>query len=165
MAVKKTLFLLLLAACFLPWGVKASGLALSPARISIQASPNQQASAYFTVSNPDAQTQVFEIYPDDLANFIRISPQVFTLGPGGSKQVEVSIAAGLPPQTGRAAVKISVISHPLTGSNTQVATGAKLSLEIQTNSASSAPSGQKMLIGLIALGSLIAALAWQKLKK
>ncbi len=165
MAAKKPFLLLLLTACFLPLGVKASGLALSPARISVQVLPNQQASAYFTVSNPDAQTQVFEIYPDDLANFIRISPQVFTLGPGGSKQVEINIAAGLPQQTERPAVKISVISHPLTGNNTQVATGAKLTLEIQTSTTNSAPSSQKMLIGLIALSSLIAALAWQKLRK
>lgn len=155
----------LLLACLAPLSATAAGIALSPARLSVDLSFDQAGTTSFIASNPEAQTQVFEVYADDLSSFIRIAPQVFTLPPGGIKKVIVEVSPKTPNQTGRPPVSLSVISRPLNGNGLQVATGAKLLLEIRQTHPPTQIHTSRLLIGLIALGSLLAAAAWQKLKK
>ena len=155
----------LILACLVPLSATAAGLALSPARLSVDLTSGQANATSFTASNPEAQTQAFEVYADDLPSFIHITPQVFTLPPGGIKKVVVEVSAETPSQAGRPPVSLSVVSRPLGGSGLQVATGAKLLLEIRQTPAPTPLRGSRLLIGLVALGSLIAAAAWQNLKK
>lgn len=155
----------LVLACLIPLFAAAAGIALSPARLNVDVSSGQVGTASFTVSNPEAQTQAFEVYADDLSGFIRISPQVFTLPPGGIKKVVIEVSPSTPYQTGKPPISLSVVSRPLNGNGLQVATGAKLLLEIRQTFTPTQLRGSKLLIGLIALSSLLAAAAWQKLKK
>ena len=152
-------------AFFLPSHAGATGLAVSPSSLTIKTGPGGTNSADFTVSNPDNQIQVFEIYADDFQNLVRINPPVFTLSPGGIKKVSVEIAGQSPGRTGSRRTTISVVGHPLAGKGTQIAAGGKISLTITDASAGTKIPAQNLLVGLVALGSLIAAAAWQKLRK
>ncbi len=149
----------------LPSLASATGLAVSPSSLYIKTDSGGTGAAYFTVSNPDNQVQAFEIFADDFQNLIRISPPVFTLSPGGAKKVSVEMTAQNQRQTGNQRITISVVSHPLTEKGTQIAAGAKISLNIMDTDAKTKIPTENLAIGLVALGSLIAAAAWQKLRK
>jgi hypothetical protein len=159
-----TLFLLALGSTA-PLLCSASGIAVNPANLSINVSAQKSGETFFTVSNPDSDTQVFEIYSDELTGFLQITPQVFSLSPGSSKQISLKVSPEVLSKKNLAHTRISVIGHPLSESNLQVATGAKLNLNIVNTSAKNKPSDKNILIGLVALGSLLAAAAWQKLKQ
>lgn len=161
----RPLLVLVYFALSLPSLASATGLAVSPSSLYIKTGLGEARAAYFTVSNPDNQVQAFEIYADDFQNFIRINPPVFTLGPGGVKKVLVEITEQNQHQIGNQRTTISVVSHPLTEKGTQIATGAKIFLNITDADAKTKLPPQNLAIGLVALGSLIAAAAWQKLKK
>jgi len=158
------LFFLALAAAA-PLLCSASGIAVNPANLTINVSAQKSGEAFFTVSNPDSETQVFEIYSDELTGFLQITPQVFSLSPGSSKQISLKVSPEVLAKKNLARTRISVIGHPLSESNLQIATGAKINLEIVYTSPEKKLSEKNLLIGLVALGSLLAAAAWQKLKQ
>ncbi len=159
------LLLTALSVVFLvPTSAGATGIAVSPSKLVIQTGSEQASTAYFTVSNPNNQVQVFEIYVDNFQNLIRVDPPVFTLSPGGVKKVAIGVNPQSPGQ-GSQMTTISVLSYPLSGNGVQIAAGAKISLTITDTPAKTKIPRQNLLVGLVALGSLIAASAWQKLKK
>lgn len=143
----------------------ASGIAVNPANLTVKVSVQESGETFFTVSNPDSEIQVFEIYADELTGFLQITPQVFSLSPGSSKQISLKVSPEVLAKKNLANTRISVIGHPLSESNLQIATGAKINLEIVNTSSKNKLSDKNLLVGLVALGSLLAAAAWQKLKQ
>ena len=148
-----------------PFFSQASGIAVSTAKLKVNLSLNEPNQASFSVSNPDSETQVFEIYSDELENYIKIKPQIFSLSPGGIKQVTLEISPEISRQKNHGHSYVSVISHPLSDSNLQIASGVKIELIIADTTSIKLPSNKNLFVGLVALGSLLAAAVWQKIKK
>jgi len=132
--MKKIFNLSLLLLLVLPSAVSAVGVAVYPAEVSIEAAIGEQTTTRLKVSNPSSDVAVFEVYPDEFDQLIKISPSSFTLESSEERQVIITVT---PRESGRLHTAISVVGRPMASSAFQAGSGAKVPFTINSiNSAS-----------------------------
>lgn len=131
----KKIFILVLL--FAPSISSAAGIEVAPSKLELAAGANQPAVAQITVSNPTADVQIFEVYPDDFTDRIKITPASFTLEAGGRGEVIIEYSDGTQSQILNTA--ISVVAKPLAESRFQANTGVKIPLTITAAGISKPP--------------------------
>lgn len=142
-----------------PLLAQASGLLVSPEALSVNLK-EQSAETELVVSNPTANVQLFEVYPDAFEKNIKIYPASFTLESGERRTVKLTIAAF--PQNpwqgkGILSANISVVAKPLTAVQVQVGAGVKIPLTATFSSAK--PADNRSASALWGAALLIAAAA------
>ncbi|OGE81317.1 MAG: hypothetical protein A2826_02045 [Candidatus Doudnabacteria bacterium RIFCSPHIGHO2_01_FULL_43_23] len=120
--------LLLLIFLLIPLSAHAAGVEISPSRLHVAGQLGDEMSAEIVVSNPTADILLFDVYPDDFADSISVSPKSFTLESGERKKIQLQITAQ---NEGRLlTTNISVLAKPLAESRFSANTGIKIPLTI-----------------------------------
>ena len=124
--MKKLLFIITLL--LIPSTVVAAGLEVTPAKLELRASPKESATKSITISNPTADVLLFDVFPDDFADIISVSPKSFTLESGAKQTVKVLIA---PPRSNRIiTTNLSILAKPLSDSKFQTNAGVKIPISV-----------------------------------
>ncbi len=150
----------------LPLSANAAGIEVSPSKLDFTVS-GASASQNILVANPTADVQIYQVYPDDFAEFIKTNPASFTLESGARKTVEVTVSASSPdnklPEI--LATNLSVIGKPLADARFSVATGVKIPLTAKVSTAKQKPTGYKNILGFGALVIILLAGIYYSNKK
>ncbi|PIR97573.1 MAG: hypothetical protein COT91_00660 [Candidatus Doudnabacteria bacterium CG10_big_fil_rev_8_21_14_0_10_41_10] len=118
--MKKILLTILI---FFPLTAHVVGIQVSPSKIDLEGEVGKPSSAEITVSNPTADIQLFEVYPDDLENIFSVEPKSFTLEAGIKKTVKITATSQTP---GIMKTNLSIVGKPLADSRFNANTGVKL---------------------------------------
>ncbi|MCK5466711.1 hypothetical protein KAI56_04445 [Candidatus Parcubacteria bacterium] len=127
----KNFLILILIFILIPVLSQAAGIQVSPSKIDFVLRANESASKELIVANPTADVQIFEVYPDEFLEIIKVSPISFTLEAGGRKIVTVTAHFAMPennPQILK--TNLSVVGKPLIETRLQANTGVKIPLSI-----------------------------------
>lgn len=132
---------------FLPIISFAAGIQVSPASLNIIVSPKEETTQSFTVANPTADVQIFELDADDYPKYIQPIPKSFTLESGARKVISLKII-GLGPlekADQKLTTNLSIVSKPLSDTDLSIGAGVKLPLEI-TISKGGRNNGQMVIL-------------------
>lgn len=116
----------------LPSPAYAAGLSITPARLDFTVTNAKTVSQTLIVTNPTANVLVFEVYPDEFDNVIKVQPESFTLESGGRKEVLISVKTdrrALSENT-NLATTLSVTGTALAEGKVNVTAGAKIPVSI-----------------------------------
>jgi len=144
----------------LPFSAGAVGVAVRPAELEVQASVGKEALVRINVSNPSSDVAIFEVYPDEFEQLIKITPSSFTLESGSEQYVSVKIT---PATEGRMQTNLSVVGRPLSTGAFGAGSGVKLPLVVI---AKVAPAGLAAAVAVLGsspwLGvfSLVVLVGW-----
>ncbi len=122
--------ILILASVFLATNVNASALKITPSSVYIESTLSKTAQKVIIIENPASDVAIFEVYPDNFSDQIRVFPASFTLNPGEKMEVSVSVKSE---KEGIWATYISVVSRPLSEKGLKTKAGAKVPLEIRVS--------------------------------
>lgn len=149
-------FFIIAVLLFIPGVVWAAGIEVRPAKLNVEL--NASGGSYeFQVKNPSKQVQVFEVYADDFADIISITPQSFTLEAGGSRSVALAIT---PKGESRIMqTNLSMVANNLVGQNFQAQAGLKIPLVISFISAPQSTTDRQLIFLVYAgVSGLVAGL-------
>lgn len=131
-----------------PLSLIAAGIQVSPSKLQIQ----ETKSAQLVVANPTGNVLLFEIYPDEFKENIKINPESFTLEAGARKTITVE---NIKKTTGTLVTNISVVSRALADSELQANTGVKIPLIIEQGKSLKNPYEPFLVIASILLAGII----------
>lgn len=117
---------------------EAVGLSVSPPELKASGSFFKPASAKFTVKNSSDDVALFEVYPDDFENAIKISPESFILESGEKKEVEAKADFN---KLGKYRTDISVVAKPIADSSFKTAGGLKIPFSVEVSEENSSYLG------------------------
>lgn len=126
--MKKIFYILFFLFLLFPHSVIAAGVEASPSKLELRTS-GSNVKAELSVRNPSADVQLFEVYPDEFGEDIKILPESFVLEAGSSKAVAISYVA----KNGKEKIiktNISVVARPLSESRFQFNSGIKIPITI-----------------------------------
>lgn len=121
--MKKLFFAIIITGISLAGSTRAVGLSVAPSELAVKGSAGTPFSGRLTVTNTSSGVAVFEVYPDEMQSMITAAPASFVLESGGSKDVEVRMAAADP---GSYKTMISVTASPLSASGFRAGAGIKV---------------------------------------
>ncbi len=159
------IFYLLILFLFPSSAVQAAGLQLQPTSFDLEIR-DQAVQTKLVVSNPAKEIQLFEIYADDLVDFIDINPKTFTLESGMRKEILITIKPNK--EASITNTNLSITSRPFAIENFAINSAAKIPITIkQLDQKAKAQeilfSTNYVLIAII-LG-LVLYIAWFKYKQ
>ena len=103
----------------------AAGIQVSPEKLEFELAAGRAKTEEITVTNPTADVQLFEVYPDDYDRSIKANPASFTLEAGGRQKVSITVDP-FKLSGGVISTSLSVLGKPLAESRVQVNTGVKI---------------------------------------
>ncbi len=109
--------------------VQAIALKVQPAEIEVQASPGELSKQELQVTNPDSNIALFEVYPDNFSDIIKVSPESFILESGKSQKVSLEIKAK---ETGIFSTNISIVAKPMAGQKFKANSGVKIPIQVSS---------------------------------
>ena len=113
---------------------EAVSLSVSPKELKISANVYETATQKLKIKNPSGEVSIFEVYPDDLDEIVRVSPSSFILESEEEKEVTVQV---IPRKEGIFRTDISVVASPVASSSFNAGGGVKIPLEIRVGQKSS----------------------------
>lgn len=118
-----------------------AGLEVSPTKLDILVSKNGDSAAKLLVKNPNKGVEIYDVYVDEFADSIDISPTSFTLEAGEKKEILVSA----PPNNESRVLQtnISIVSRPLTDYKFKAQAGIKIPLTVRYDLGQRAPSATR----------------------
>ena len=119
--------ILLFILFFLPLGAQAIGVSVSPAKLEIIYPSNDKATLIITNISPEPI--LVTVFPDDLEEFIKISPAEFELMPEEKTPVNILLDFKQP-KSGLKKTDISIVSRALEKQSFNAASGIKIPLSI-----------------------------------
>ena len=117
----RNISIILLLGLFAVPSVFAIGVSANPPHLEL----NGELSAEITVANPSRDVAVFNVYPDEFKEIIKVSPASFVLEGGDEKRVKVTIS---PLERGKFETTLSIVSEPLLKSSFNASSGLKIPL-------------------------------------
>ncbi len=127
MRLKHKIILLFLG-LFLAATVDASALKVTPSSLDFDFAIGKTEEKIVTVENPSSNVALFEAYPDDFLDEIKVDPASFTLNPG--EKMVVSVLADFK-EEGVYVTALSVVSKPLSQREFSANAGVKIPMEIK----------------------------------
>ncbi|MCL5011006.1 MAG: hypothetical protein M1127_02240 [Patescibacteria group bacterium] len=127
--MKQRIFFILAiaAALLLPLATGAAGLKVWPSEIKMSGTNNSPLQTDLFVENPDNRPAFFEVYPDSLRNYLKISPNDFLLNPKENKKITVKANF---PRPGLFQTNISIVAKPAGNDLFKANSGVKIPTEI-----------------------------------
>ena len=109
---------------------QAVGVSVTPSKILLNAQVNQPIKTQISIKNPSGVVGIYDVYPDEYLDIIKITPSSFTLEAGEFKTVELAIK----PQTSEIfTTNISIVAQPLSPRDFQANSGLKVPLEVRVS--------------------------------
>lgn len=108
----------------------AIGVGANASFLNLELKVKQPQSVKISVFNISNEAGIFRVYPDELSDWIKISPNNFRLEAGESREVEISVFAK---KMGIRATNISVLSEPLGRQSFSVGSGIKIPLRLNVS--------------------------------
>ena len=106
---------------------------MTPSKLTLEGQTEEKLVSEIKVGNPTNDVQIYEIYPDDFANQIKINPASFVLEAKSNKTVAITFDSA---RSGTLATNISVLSKPLLDSRFSANTGVKIPITITISQSS-----------------------------
>ncbi|MBI2463196.1 MAG: hypothetical protein HYV65_03110 [Candidatus Spechtbacteria bacterium] len=161
--MKKLLIIILVSIPFAY--ASAGGITVSPSKLTFDIERGKIEKANIVVTNPTADVQVFEVYPDNFSDVISINPKSFTLEAGMNKSVQISVSQLLSRNTPQVmTTNLSVIARPLTEIQFQANTGVKIPITISVQELPRTGGVitlmEEIVIGIIIIIALISAMIY-----
>ena len=147
--------LLALSSLLFAFPAGAVGVAVNPAEVNMVAVVGEATTVRIKVTNPSSDVAVFEVYPDDFAAVIKVSPSSFTLESGAEKYVTIEVTI---PQSGQLSTVLSVVARPLASNAFQAGSGVKVPLSIIAKEGSTGLASALATVGTSPWGGLVAIL-------
>lgn len=88
---KKISFSIIFFIIAFPFTSQAIGIQVSPPKLEIRTTENSSKEVELAIANPTTDVLLFQTYPEDFSNFIKMNPSSFTLEAGGNKRVKVQV--------------------------------------------------------------------------
>jgi len=107
--------------------VLAIGVGARPSFLEFELKTGQLKTAEILVYNLSQEAGIFQVFPDELDDWLKITPDNFRLEAGENKKVEIKILAK---EGGRKATNLSVLATPLDRSSFSVGPGLKIPLKL-----------------------------------
>ena len=126
----KSAAIILVSLFLIAANAEAVGLSVSPPELKASGTFFSPAPAKFTVRNSSDEVAIFEVYPDDFEDSIKISPKSFILEAGGKREVEASADFK---KLGKYKTDISIVAKPVANSAFKAAGGLKIPLIVEIN--------------------------------
>ena len=125
----KILTILFFTFCFLfSFGqVLSIGLGANPSFLDLELKLGQSKEVKILVYNISKEAGIFKVFPDDLNDWIKITPDNFRLEAGENKEVRIEIIAK---ENGRKTTNLSASAIPLDRSSFSVNPGLKIPLRL-----------------------------------
>lgn len=127
LAITTTLFV---TALLLTPGAGAVGLEVAPPNLQAAISVGEDGNVSFSVKNPSGEVSIFRVYPDELEEAIKVTPESFVLESGESRNVDLKLSFA---QMGRFKTTISVVARSLSSEAFSAGSGLKIPLVIEVN--------------------------------
>lgn len=128
----KLLTTFFLALIWIPGLVKGSGIAVSPAKLELTVEAQTKFPEALAVTNPTADVLLFEVYPDEFNDLIKLDPATFIIEAGGKQYIAITFDPDQLPDRSSSLLttNISVVSKPLLDSRFQANTGVKIPITL-----------------------------------
>ena len=107
--------------------VLAIGIGAKPSFLDLELKVGQTREVKILVYNTSQEAGIFQIFPDELNEWIKIEPNNFRLEAGENKETEIIVSAK---EGGRRAINLSVLATPLDRRSFSVAPGLKIPLRL-----------------------------------
>lgn len=120
--------LIIVGSLLWPIITSGAGLEVSPTKLDILISKNGGNAAKLLVKNPNKDVEIYDVFVDQFADLIDISPTSFTLEAGEEKSILVSAHPGQESRILK--TNLSIVSRPLTDYKFKANTGIKIPLTI-----------------------------------
>ena len=159
------IFYLLILFLFPSSAVQAAGLQLQPTSFDLEIC-DQAVQTKLVVSNPAKEIQLFEIYADDLVDFIDINPKTFTLESGTRKEILITIKPSK--EASITNTNLSITSRPFAIENFAINSAAKIPISIKQLDQKSEAQKTSFPINYVLIAiilGLILYIAWLKYKQ
>lgn len=119
---------------------KAVGIGAVPAELHINTRVGKDARERIIVQNPSSAVSLFDVYPDEFTDVIRVIPSSFVLEGGKEREVTVRVS---PKKTGIIQTALSVVGKPLSENEFGASAGVKVPIVITSSKA--LPFGANLL--------------------
>jgi len=107
--------------------VRSIGLGANPSFLDLELKLGQSKEVKILVYNISKEAGIFKVFPDDLNDWIKITPDNFRLEAGENKEVRIEIIAK---ENGRKTTNLSASAIPLDKSSFSVNPGLKIPLRL-----------------------------------
>lgn len=128
--VKKILPILIIISFLATNSVQAVAVKVNPSEIKIEANAGVLTEKEIIIENPGENVALFEVYPDNFSDWIKVRPESFILESGKSQKVILEIKNK---EIGVFSTMISVVAKPLSEREFKANAGVKIPLEIRTS--------------------------------
>ncbi len=128
----KRILLILIVSLFAANFAWAAALKVRPASIKVEIPYGVLAKTELMIENPGNNVALFEVYPDNFSDWIRIKPESFTLEQGEKQRVILEIKNQ---EAGVFSTMISVVAKPLSSRKFQANSGIKIPLQVRISKA------------------------------
>ncbi|XOB41183.1 MAG: hypothetical protein ACKKMW_00320 [Candidatus Nealsonbacteria bacterium] len=125
----KILTILLFVFCFLFSfdSALAIGIGTKPSFLDLELEVGQPKKAKILIYNISQEAGIFQVFPDELNEWIKIEPSNFRLEAGENKEVKITFLAK---EEGRKAINLSVLAKPLDRQSFSVNPGVKVPVQL-----------------------------------
>ena len=110
--------------------VSAIGIGVKPLSLDLELEKDEIKTAEISVYNISQEAGIFQIFPDELQDWIKIEPNNFRLEAGESKEIKIEILAK---EKGGKTTNLSVSVKPLDHQSFSVSPGLKIPLRLNVS--------------------------------
>lgn len=110
--------------------ILALGVGANVSSLDLEMKLRESGSVKISVFNISQEAGIFRVFPDELGDWIKISPDDFRLEAGESKEVKIDAFAK---KTGIMATNLSILAEPLNRQGLSVGSGLKIPLRLNVN--------------------------------
>jgi hypothetical protein len=110
--------------------VLAIGIGVKPSFLDLELKVGQSKEIKILVYNISQEAGIFQVFPDELNEWIKIEPNNFRLEAGENKEVKIKILAK---EEGERVTNLSVLATPLNRRSFSVGPGLKIPLKLNVN--------------------------------
>lgn len=112
----------------LPLATHAAGLAVEPAKIDVELATGEEKKVILQVENISQSVSLYDVWVDDAANIIKVSPASFTLESGEKKGIAVTVAS---PNELQLVTNISLLGRSLGAQEFSLTPGIKIPVSLK----------------------------------
>lgn len=112
--------------------VQAVGIGAAPAELELNLEVGKSKTERLVIQNPSSAVSLFDVYPDEFQDIIRVIPSSFVLEGGKEREVTVSVN---PKKAGIIQTALSIVSRPLSENEFGANAGVKVSIVITSRKA------------------------------
>lgn len=107
--------------------VLAIGIGAKPSFLNLELKVGQSKQTKILVYNISQEAGIFQVFPDELNEWIKIEPSNFRLEAGENKEVKITFLAK---EKGRKTINLSVLAQPLDRQSFSVNPGVKVPVQL-----------------------------------